>query len=58
MVGVLFGVWRLVGWCSLTRGRRAGVWPVLVALPPFSCVWAGRVGGDFACWVADWFASW
>ena len=48
MVGVLCGVWRLAGWCSLTRGRWAGVWPVLVALPPFSRVWLGARWGRFS----------
>lgn len=55
---VLCGVWRRVGWRSLTRGRLAGVWPGLVALPPFLAFGRGHVGGDFARWVAGWFASW
>lgn len=49
MEGVLCGAWRLAEWCSLTRGRLAGVWPILVALPPFSAFGWGHVGSDFDC---------
>ena len=40
---VLCGVCCLAGWRDLTRGRLAGVWPVWVALPPFSLCSAYRV---------------
>lgn len=35
----------LAGWRDLTRGRLAGVWLVLVALPPFFLFYAYRMTG-------------